>query len=120
MASLTFTEKLGLIEEVLKFQESNAELLKSAGYDAVARAGSLKQKRDIMVAENEKQERMKAEAKEQTKKVRIAEQDAYTTASGDLDAMAGVLGKDKEISKQIKKLRSKIKKAKPTKNKTKE
>jgi len=109
--SLSFTEKLGFLQEVAEFMEKNSDALKKAGFDAVARGKEQKTKNDTVAGANEKQESLKAQLHEQTKIVNNAMRDGYVTASGNLDAMAGVLSKDSETSKVLRRLRSKVRQA---------
>lgn len=106
--ALSFTEKLGFLREVAEFMEKNSDALKKAGFDAVSRLKDQKIKNDSVASANEKQESLKAQLHEQTKIVNSSMRDAYVTASGNLDAMSGVLSKDSETSKVLRRLRSKV------------
>ncbi|PIU84194.1 MAG: hypothetical protein COS68_00140 [Elusimicrobia bacterium CG06_land_8_20_14_3_00_38_11] len=70
-----------------------------------------KAKNDTVASANEKQESFKSQLHEQTNTVNSDMRDAYVTASGNLDAMAGVLSKDSEASKVLRRLRSKVRQA---------
>jgi hypothetical protein len=106
--SLTFTEKLGLLRSTIEFMEKNADELKTAGFNTDIRLGEQQAKYDDVAAQNEKQESLKVELYEQTKLVNDSMRDAYVTASGNIDAMAGILSKDSQKSKILKQLRSRI------------
>lgn len=109
MASLTFTEKLGLISEVVEFAEKNHDKLKSK-VDLSKLVLELKDKHKKVIEENNKQENLKAQIRQQTNVVNSAMSDAYTSTSGLIGALEGVLKSlDTELAKQVKRLRSKAK-----------
>lgn len=60
------------------------------------------------VAEDARQEFLKIEGKKATVRVTAAYDDLYETASGLLDAMMGVLGKNSEEAKVLQRMRSRI------------
>ena len=70
--ALSFTEKLGFLREVTEFMEKNSDILKKAGFDAVAGGKEQKAKNDTVASANEKQESLKAQLHEQTKLVNSA------------------------------------------------
>lgn len=109
--SLSFTQKLGFLTQATEFMEKNADILKAAGFNTDIRLEQQKKLNSLAVSQNEKQEAMKGDLIEQTKAVNAAMREAYVTASGNIDAMAGILKKDSTKSKMLTKIRSNIKKA---------
>ena len=109
--SLSFTEKMGLLRQTVEFMEQNADMLKQAGFNTDIRLTEQKSTYDNAAAQNEKQESLKAELHEQTKIVNESMKAAYVMASGNIDAMSGILSKDSERSKVLRQIRSKVKQA---------
>ncbi|PIU83336.1 MAG: hypothetical protein COS68_04580 [Elusimicrobia bacterium CG06_land_8_20_14_3_00_38_11] len=75
--SLSFTEKLGVLQEVAEFMGKNSDILKKVGFDADARGKDQKAKNDTVISANEKQESLKSQLHEQTKLVNSSMRDAY-------------------------------------------
>jgi len=109
MGRLTYTERLGLAKEVLKFIDSHSTELKNAGINPVKLAQELRKKIEANVNANDRQERFKASLYRSTDAVVEADSDMYVTASSYIDVLSGALRKDSQSSKVLRRLRSKAK-----------
>lgn len=105
---MTHTETIGFCSQVAQFLEDNKTALQEAGLDVTAKIPQIKGKRDTAVTINGEQEALKAQSKAKTIESKNADTDAYNTASTQLDAAIGVLGKTTPLAKQAARLRSSV------------
>ena len=105
MAALTDAQKQAFAREILEILKNNKEKLQSAGFDVSAKINSLEA--NTQEAEKQKAEQRTLEAKkeEQTKKARETLEKVYDEASADVELVVGILGKDDDLSHQLKKIR---------------
>jgi len=106
--SMSTTEKVGFARQVLEYIEKNGEALKTAGFDAAARLKDQTDKLDAAVTANEAQDSLKTTLKKQTEKANELLRELYVTASGNLDAMMGLLRKNSPDAVGLRRLRSKV------------
>jgi ribosome recycling factor len=77
MPRLTYTERIGLAKEVLKFLESHRTELMNIGINPTKMIQDLKNKIEANVAANNAQEKLKASLYRSTDKVVAADRDMY-------------------------------------------
>lgn len=106
--TMSVTEKLGFARQVAEYLQNNADALRAAGLDAQARLQNLQQKLNTAVTTGDAQEALKVKLKSQTEKATETLRDLYVTASGDLDAMMGLLKKDSSDAESLSRLRSRV------------
>lgn len=105
---MTYTERVGFARSLLEFIGSNGPMLRQAGLDPERMARELEGAIQRTVAENERQEALKASLKAQTRKLNEADRAMYTLASGQLDMIQGALGKGTPAAATIRRLRSRV------------
>lgn len=115
MAGLNYEEKFAFSSTIAEFMEQNQAELKEAGFDVAHRITRQTELNSTYVSEDAKQEKMKAEVVKQTEITVGALDETYKFASSNLDAMAGVLGKDSPIAKRLHKLRPQMSHKSPEK-----
>jgi hypothetical protein len=103
--SLTESKKRDFVNQLVIIMEQNTQLLTDKGFDPTAKIDQLKQ--EISVAEDAeaRQADAAAAAKDATKLAQDTLDVAYTDGSATVDLIAGLLGKNDNLVKEIKKLR---------------
>jgi hypothetical protein len=105
MSNLTQSDKISFAETVEEIMTNSQEELQKVGFPAKERAPKQKENNENYIKEDGIQEKMKAQMTHQTKITTEALNDTYEMASNNVDGMVGLLGKDSELSKRLKKLR---------------
>jgi hypothetical protein len=106
----TITEKVGIVNEVVSYMQNpdNQTALKAKNFDTtphIARLqGKVKNVGDLTIL----QKNLDVQKQNQTVAVQSASYDAYTDASGTIDAMMGLLGKNTTEAKKLQSIRSKV------------
>jgi hypothetical protein len=106
----TLTESLGMIEALLAYMQNpeNKEALTAKEFDAAPHLTRLTKKSGGLSKLNSEQEKLKVTLTRKTEELNTALSDAYTDASGTIDAMMGMLGKNTPEAKNLQKIRSAI------------
>ncbi len=109
--SLTYAQKFSFCETIEELLGLHEDDLKAAGLDAAAKQKSLTGVATEARKADAVQEGVKAALNEATKKAVAALDKAYLEASSTTDAMVGVLKKDSEFAKRLRKLREEMNRA---------
>lgn len=106
----TFTETLGMIEALLAYMQNpeNKDALTAKDFDSGPHSIRLTKKSGALSKLNAEQEKQKIALSHKTEELNSALADAYTDASGSIDAMMGMLGKNTREAKNLQKIRSAI------------
>lgn len=105
---MTTTEIIGFTAQVVQLFEENKDELRTKGLDVANWITDLTAKNDDTVTKDAEQDEMKAALKVKTAEVKTSSNLTYKTASTQLDAVIGVLGKSTPLAKQAARLRSSI------------
>ena len=106
MVGTTFTERVGLEERLLQHLEENAKDLQARGLNVPYWTAALRASISAVKSADARQEALKAELKATTSSVNAADREAYTLASGLIDAIAAAWGKASEKGENITRMRS--------------
>lgn len=106
--SATQAETVALAENEIEVLRQRRAVLTKAGLQAEALEAKLTTQLADTVAENARQEFLKSELKKSTGRVEASFDALYETASGLLDAIMGVLGKNSPEAKVLQRLRSRM------------
>ncbi len=104
----TYTEVAGYLRNEIAFLEKERDLLDAQNLPVDEWIRDLKAKLQRAVDANAAQEQAKRAQLAATNEVEASHDDAYRTASGYLDAAIGVLGKGSEATKNMQRIRSRI------------
>ncbi len=104
----TFAETVGIIEAVLAYMQSDANqaTLTGRNFAAAPHLTRLQGKLAAINALNAEQEQLKVVLSNKTAALTDATKDAYTDASGLIDAMIGMLGKGSAEARNLQAIRS--------------
>ena len=105
MGSLNDSNKRDFLSQLILLMESKADEFMQAGYDPTNKIDELKKLSDEAQGDEAKQQQALALAKDATKKAQTSLKTAYKEASNAVDLIAGLLGKDHNLVKEIKKMR---------------
>lgn len=105
MGNLTEPKKRDFITQLILVMEKNIELFTNKGYDPANKIAELKQ--DLTAADDAEaqQTAAAAAAKDATKLSQEKLDLAYRNGSATVDLISGLLGKDDNLLREIKKLR---------------
>jgi len=106
MPKMNEAKKRDFVDLVITTLEQEKETLTNKGFDPSHNAEDLKaRKQQSMVTEMAQQDAA-AKAKEATAEANNALDEAYKSASNMVDLISGLLGKDNELVKKIRKIRN--------------
>lgn len=105
MSGLNDSKKRDFVTQFTVILEQNAELLADKGFDPTNKIAQLKEEMAITDQAEGRQSAAMAAAKNATKLALEALNVAYKDASATVDLVSGLLGKDDNLLKEIKKLR---------------
>lgn len=105
MTSLNESKKRDFIAMLIVIMEQNAELLAEKGYNPTNIIAQLKEELTITDQKEAQQKAAMAAAKNATREATEALDITYKHASATVDLISGLLGKDDNLLKEIKKLR---------------
>jgi len=105
MARLNEAEKRDFISQMILLVEQEKNRLMDNGYDATAKMNALKVKKKESDSSEIAQQEAAARAKEATKRSNDKLNDAYREASNFADILSGLLGRDDELIKRMRKFR---------------
>jgi hypothetical protein len=104
----TTTETMGVCERVLEFIRTNQNKIAATGLDPAALQSALEADLSVFRQEESQQETLKATLREQTTKTRASKRKADKKSSDTIRVLAGALGSDTELGKQVQRLSSDI------------
>jgi hypothetical protein len=109
----SFVETVGVIEGVLAYMQStpNKTTLTARNFDVTPHLARLQGKLTAITALNAEQEQLKVALANKTATLTDATKDAYTDASGLIDAMMGLLGKGSPDARNLQALRGRTRSA---------
>lgn len=105
MSTLSEARKRDFISQLILTMENRAAEFTAAGYDPTAKLEELKQKSANAEEAEVAQQKAKAAAKDSTVVAKASLKEAYTSASDAVELMAGLLGKNHNLIKEIRKMR---------------
>lgn len=105
MARLNEAEKRDFISQMIILVEQEKDRLMDNGYDASTKVNALKVKKNEADSSEMAQQEAAAKAKEATKLSNDKLNDAYREASNFADILSGLLGRDDEMVKKMRKFR---------------
>jgi hypothetical protein len=105
MAGLNEAKRRDFISQFIVILEQNAQLLTDKGFDPAAKTDQLKQELTAAEVAEARQSEAAAAAKNATKLAQDTLIVAYTNASATVDLLSGLLGKNDNLVKEIKKMR---------------
>ena len=103
--SLNDAKKRDFVTQMIEILVQNKSKLADKGFSTESKETELKEKAELMNTSEVKQQEAAAAAKEATLKAQTDLDAAYLAASSAADAVVGLLGKDDELSKKIRKIR---------------
>ena len=106
MGNLNEKEKRDFISQTITIVENDATTLNDAGFDPTNRATQLKTELTAAEEAEAAQQKAQAEALDATKKANKTLKVAYNDASGFIDLIEGLLGKDNSLVHKLRQLRS--------------
>ena len=98
--------KRDFVTQVIELLQDEAEVLASKGYTADNRISELNTSKQACDLAELEQQKAHAAAKEATKAANESLDVAYRQASETIDLLSGLLGKDNEIVKKMRKFRN--------------
>ena len=106
----TFTEKLGIIQEVVGYMQNpdNQAALTAKNFDVTPHITRLNGELGTITTLSPQQKKLEVDHKNKTAELKTATTSSYTDASGVIDAMMGVLGKNTVEAKKLQTIRSKV------------
>lgn len=106
MATMSESKKRDFITRMLELLKENKQLLTEKGFNSDSRVEELSGQYETAQAAETSQQQAERAAKEATKVSQQALKSAYNNASASVDLLVGLLGKDHQLSKQLRKLRN--------------
>jgi hypothetical protein len=106
----TTTEKIGIVNEVVSYMQNpdNQAALTAKNFDTTPHIARLQGKIKSYGDQSILQKNLDVQKQKQTVAVQTAAADTYTDASGTIDAMMGLLGKNTTEAKKLQAIRSKV------------
>ncbi len=98
--------KRDFVNQIIKLVEDENDHLSEQGFTSDGKLTSLKEKKMVCEDAEMKQQAAMAKSKEATEEAKLSLNDAYKEASNMADAIAGLLGKQNEIVKKMRKFRN--------------
>lgn len=105
MSGLTESKKRDFNTQIIKIMEKNSQLLIEKGYDPAMKIEELNDQEDLVEASEAAEKNAYTAAKDATAASNKALDIAYKHASNAVDLISGLLGKDHNLVKELKKLR---------------
>jgi hypothetical protein len=105
MTSLSESRKRDFVSQFFLLLTNNSEELIAAGYDPAELAAKLQQELDVANAAETAQTNAEVAAQNATKAAQETLTQAYTSTSNAVELVAGLLGKNHNLVKEIRKLR---------------
>ena len=106
MAKMNEAGKRDFVSQMVTLIEESKERLKEKGFDPTARVDTLKLKKQEADTSEIAQQEAAAKAKEATKISNDKLDEAYREASNFADLLSGLLGKEDELIKKVRKFRN--------------
>jgi hypothetical protein len=106
MSKMNEAKKRDFVTQIISLVKKEQNVLTAKGFDPAARLDALKIKKDAADAAETEQQEAAAKAKEATAQANLTLDEAYKEASDFADLISGLLGKDDELVKKMRKFRS--------------
>ena len=108
----TFTEKLGIVNEVISYMQNsdNQAALTAKNFDVTAHIARLQGELKTVTDQAPKQKALEVQHIKATSDLQTATYTAYNDASGVIDAMIGLLGKGSTPAQKLQTIRSRVRK----------
>jgi len=103
--SLNDSKKRDFVTQMIEILVQNKSKLAEKGFSSESKEAELREKSNVTATSEVKQQEAAAAAKEATLKAQSDLDAAYLAASSMADAVVGLLGKNDELSKKIRKIR---------------
>jgi hypothetical protein len=106
----TITEKIGIVNEVISYMQNpdNQTALTAKNFDTTPHIARLQGKIKTFGDQSILQKNLDVQKQKQTAVVQTAAYDTYNDASGTIDAMMGLLGKNTTEAKKLQAIRSQV------------
>lgn len=106
----TITEKVGIVNEVVSYMQNadNQKALAAKNFDTTPHIARLQGKISNVGVLSAQQKNLDVQKQNQTSQLQAAAYDSYTDASGTIDAMMGLLGKNTTEAQKLQTIRSKV------------
>jgi hypothetical protein len=106
--TLSVAQLLGMSDTVQKTMEQEREPMKATGYNPDAMEANLKKVHDDFVAEDARQEDLKRDLRDSTRRLEALKKQLYNLTSGGVDALLTAVDRSSPSGKIIRRLRSRI------------
>ena len=98
--------KRDFVSQIIKLVEEENDNLNNQGFTTDGKLTTLIEKKTVCEDAEIKQQKAMAKSKEATQEAKLTLNNAYKEASNMADAIAGILGKQSEIVKRMRKFRN--------------
>ena len=98
-------EKRAFVSEIIEILNQEKEQLQTSGFNPEERINALVEKSQVAESAEVNQKKAQAIAMEATTKANDALEVAYNDASAIVELLTGIMGKDNELVRKIKKIR---------------
>ena len=98
-------KKRDFVSQMISLVEAEQDALRAAGFDPTQRLDGLRVKNKVADSAETEQQEAAARAQEATARANQALANAYTDASDFADLISGLLGKDNDLVKKMRKFR---------------
>jgi hypothetical protein len=105
MSSLKESEKRDFNSQIIEIMKDNTQLFLDKGYDPAAKIAELNGQEELVEASEAAEKKAYSAAKDATAASNLALDIAYKHASDTVDLISGLLGKDHNLVKELRKLR---------------
>lgn len=106
MAGLTESEKRDFVSQIIELLTKESASFKEKGYNPASQLETLSIKKEAADAAEIAQQKAAAAAKDATRLSNEALDEAYSAASNQADLISGLLGKEDELVKKMRKFRN--------------
>jgi Zn-dependent metalloprotease len=106
MATLSEARSRDFITQIIDRLNENSDLLQELGYSSETKVNELVQQLETAQSAETAQQQAERAAREATKASQEALNTAYKNASASVDLIVSLLGRDHQLSKQLRKLRN--------------
>ena len=108
----TLPEKIGIVNELVSYMQNtdNAAALTAKNFDPAPHVARLQGKLKTLGDLSSQQKLLEVQKQNKTAEAQAAGNDVYNDASGTLDAMMGLLGKNSTEARKLQAIRSRVRK----------
>lgn len=105
MAALRESEKRDFISQMITLLVEESETLTTEGFNPTEKLAALNEKNTVAEKAEIEQQQIEAKAREATKRANEKLDEAYRLASNMADLISGLLGKENELVKKMRRFR---------------